>query len=129
MFVAKLILQSMKFLLILTNCRLNIIYVLRYREAGKRVAEVLQTFTPLLQRASVDEAYLDITEAVNSKLSSMTDKLSLDMLPNTHVVGCETKHFVQNVYNSYLDDCNLKLAVGGVIVEEIRAAVFEKTGK
>ncbi|GLV45565.1 DNA polymerase eta [Carabus blaptoides fortunei] len=100
----------------------------KYREAGKRVAEVLRTFTPLLQRASVDEAYLDITEAVNSKISSMTDKLSLDLLPNTHVVGCETRHFVHNVYNSYSEDCNLKLAIGGVIVEEIRAAVYDKTG-
>nr|CAH7757558.1 unnamed protein product [Callosobruchus chinensis] len=36
----------------------------KYREAGNRVAEVLQTFTNLLERASIDEAYLDITEAV-----------------------------------------------------------------
>lgn len=27
----------------------------KYRDAGKEVASVLQTFTPLLERASVDE--------------------------------------------------------------------------
>lgn len=45
----------------------------KYREAGKDVANVLQRFTPLLERASVDEAYLDITEAVNKRLQEMND--------------------------------------------------------
>lgn len=43
----------------------------KYRDAGKEVAEVLQTYTPLLERASVDEAYLDITENVQSRLLEM----------------------------------------------------------
>lgn len=30
----------------------------KYRDAGYRVAKVLQTFTPLLERASVDEGKL-----------------------------------------------------------------------
>lgn len=48
----------------------------KYRDAGREVALVLQTFTPLLERASVDEAYLDITQNVNSRLKDM-DKVSL----------------------------------------------------
>lgn len=43
----------------------------KYRDAGKEVASVLQTFTPLLERASVDEAYLDITEQVLIRLTEM----------------------------------------------------------
>lgn len=43
----------------------------KYRNAGKNVAAVLQTFTPLMTRASVDEAYLDLTERVNNRLSDM----------------------------------------------------------
>lgn len=43
----------------------------KYREAGKEVANVLQRFTSLLGRASVDEAYLDITEEVNKRLGDM----------------------------------------------------------
>lgn len=42
-----------------------------YRIAGKEVATVLQTFTPLLTRASIDEAYLDITEQVQNRLLDM----------------------------------------------------------
>lgn len=38
----------------------------RFREAGKEVARVLQKFTPLLERASIDEAYLDITASVST---------------------------------------------------------------
>lgn len=43
----------------------------KYRNAGKQVATVLQTYTPLLTRASVDEAYLDLTEQVQSRLLDM----------------------------------------------------------
>lgn len=45
----------------------------KYREAGKEVAEVLQSFTTLLERASVDEAYLDITEKVQQRLMLMNE--------------------------------------------------------
>lgn len=48
----------------------------KYRNAGKQVAAVLQTFTPLMTRASVDEAYLDLTERVQNRLADM-NKVSL----------------------------------------------------
>lgn len=101
----------------------------KYREAGKRVAQVLQTFTPLLQRASVDEAYLDITEAVNKKLLELKREVVLEDVPYSYAVGSDIQDFINNVYLNDLDsDNNLKLLIGGVIVEEIRAAVYEKTG-
>lgn len=43
----------------------------KYRNAGKQVAAVLQTYTPLLTRASIDEAYLDLTEQVQNRLLDM----------------------------------------------------------
>lgn len=49
----------------------------RYRNAGKDVASVLQTFTPLMTRASVDEAYLDLTESVNNRLADMNKVISI----------------------------------------------------
>ncbi|XP_065161729.1 DNA polymerase eta isoform X1 [Atheta coriaria] len=99
----------------------------RYREAGKRVAEVLQTFTPLLERASVDEAYLDITDSVNARLEMC---IKPEQLQNTHVVGFDSVADFLNEINCdrYLNDSNVKLAVGGVITEEIRAAVYSQTG-
>lgn len=49
----------------------------KYRNAGKQVAAVLQTFTPLMTRASVDEAYLDLTERVQNRLADM-NKVSVE---------------------------------------------------
>lgn len=43
----------------------------KYRNEGKKVADVLQHFTPLISRASVDEAYLDITDLVQKRLFEM----------------------------------------------------------
>lgn len=50
----------------------------KYRDAGREVALVLQTFTPLLERASVDEAYLDITQNVATRLDDM-DKVRVNL--------------------------------------------------
>lgn len=51
----------------------------KYRNAGKQVAAVLQTYTPLLTRASVDEAYLDLTEQVQNRLLDM-NKVKINIL-------------------------------------------------
>lgn len=48
----------------------------KYRNAGKQVAAILQTFTQLLTRASVDEAYMDITDLVQNRLVEMNQVMS-----------------------------------------------------
>lgn len=53
----------------------------KYRNAGKQVAAVLQTYTPLLTRASIDEAYLDLTEQVQHRLLDM-NKVKYGSLKN-----------------------------------------------
>ncbi|XP_058128932.1 DNA polymerase eta [Anopheles ziemanni] len=113
----------------------------RYREAGKEVAEVLKCFTPLLERASIDEAYLDITERVLVRIREMNEgkfQLLPDKLVNTFVVGYENiGEFVKKLSNNSDDQSSdkleykksdIKLLVGASIVNEIRAAVKEKTG-
>ncbi|XP_044269344.1 DNApol-eta [Tribolium madens] len=101
----------------------------KYRDAGKRVADVLLTFTTLLERASVDEAYLDITEIVEKRIEKGLDELTLSNLSNTFVVGCELEDFVHNaITNKEYSIHNLKLAVGGLVTEEIRHEVFKVTG-
>lgn len=49
----------------------------KYRDAGKEVANVLQRFTQLLERASVDEAYLDITDTVNQRVDQLQTVITL----------------------------------------------------
>ncbi|XP_066153822.1 DNA polymerase eta isoform X2 [Euwallacea fornicatus] len=101
----------------------------KYRDAGKRVVEVLQTFSANLQRASVDEAYMDITAMVEQRIQAGLDIVSVDKLQNTYVVGSTIVDFVQNVCDHRLyDEANFKLALGGVIAEEVRAEIFKVTG-
>ncbi|KAF7282822.1 hypothetical protein GWI33_001960 [Rhynchophorus ferrugineus] len=99
----------------------------KYREAGKRVADVLLTFTHHLERASVDEAYLDITEIVNNRQLSYCD-ISIDKLKNTFVVGSALEDFIKNINcNKIMKENDLRLAIGGIIAEEIREKIFQVT--
>ncbi|XP_018336011.1 DNA polymerase eta [Agrilus planipennis] len=97
----------------------------KYRIAGKQVANVLLKFTNTLERASVDEAYLDITDNINNVL--LNCEITTEVLKNTHVVESTVEDFLHNIRYNLTDD-NLKLAVGGMIAEEIRNAVYTETG-
>ncbi|XP_050663514.1 DNA polymerase eta isoform X2 [Leptidea sinapis] len=110
--------------------------ITKYRDAGKEVARVLQRFTPLLERASIDEAYLDITAAVQHRLKSInTSAISVEVMPNTFALGYETlAEFISDVSRFGGDcmefDCEhaMSLLVGAWIVSEIREAVYRETG-
>ncbi|PZC81592.1 hypothetical protein B5X24_HaOG212516 [Helicoverpa armigera] len=107
-----------------------------YREAGKEVARVLQKFTPLLERASIDEAYLDITAPVQERLKSLNvNTVHTGMIPNTFALGYEcVEEFLADVHSCGNENIEFdyehakRLLVGAVIVSEIRAAVYEETG-
>ncbi|CAO1416185.1 unnamed protein product [Diamesa hyperborea] len=118
----------------------------KYRDAGLEVAKVLQTFTTLLERASVDEAYLDITESVLKRCTEMNEgkyTFKPEQFVNNHAVGFDNfGNFIQNVTESVGVDndriseedkaaygmSKLKLLIGASIVTEIRQAVRDKTG-
>ena len=70
----------------------------RYREASSDVMRVLSRFCKCLERASIDEAFLDITEEVASRIERMgfTSEITVSLLPATHLAslpepanGCE----------------------------------------
>lgn len=126
----------------------------KYREAGKDVASVLQRFTTLLERASVDEAYLDITDSVKKRFKEMNDGsfvLTPDKLLNCYAVGYDhIGDFIHNLSKNFSlkkdmhssnviqsDDAaqeklytkyDIKLLIGASIVNEIREAVKRETG-
>ncbi len=114
--------------------------------------EVLCQFSKCVERASVDEAYVDLTEEVNKKLE---DQVIVEQLPNTWVVGWDTvdsqeqndsereemlsnpadgraaglQRWLQEVQQgSEMSIENRRLAAAAVIVEEMRAAVYNITG-
>ncbi|CAG9585817.1 unnamed protein product [Danaus chrysippus] len=110
--------------------------ITKYREAGKDVAKVLQRFTPLLERASIDEAYLDITDPVQKRIQSLDIRdINSDMLPNNFALGYDKlDSFISDVHScgfSCMDfdyEHSKHLLVGALIVSEIRAAVYAETG-
>ncbi|CAG9783412.1 unnamed protein product [Diatraea saccharalis] len=110
--------------------------ITKYRDAGKEVAKVLQRFTPLLERASIDEAYMDITEPVRERLKLLNvNSVNKNMVPDTFALGYESiGEFIIDVHNYGSDSIEFdyehakQLLVGAVIVSEIRAAVYEETG-
>lgn len=61
-----------------------------YREASAEVIEVLTQFSKCVERASIDEAYIDLTEEVDKRMASLEARqIDAQMLANTHVIGYE----------------------------------------
>lgn len=54
---------------------------------------VLCQFSTSVQRASIDEAFLDLTEAVEKRMKNDT-QVSIDNLQNSFVVGYESQNGV-----------------------------------
>lgn len=122
-----------------------------YREASVEVIEVMSRFA-VIERASIDEAYMDLTASVQDRLKHMSvQDITPQQLRSTYVQG-----FPQTSSSGARDDAaadkeeqrlrglqqwlehlsssgqsssaELRLTVGALIVEEMRAAVEEHTG-
>uniref|UniRef100_A0A8C8G080 DNA polymerase eta n=1 Tax=Oncorhynchus tshawytscha TaxID=74940 RepID=A0A8C8G080_ONCTS len=112
-----------------------------YREASVQVFEVMSRFA-VLERASIDEAYMDLTAAIQQRLKSMTDQqVDPQLLKTSHVQGYPRAPLDQEEarrssgLQQWLSSVSggsgcaeLQLALGAVIVEEMRAAVEQHTG-
>jgi len=103
--------------------------LMKYRDAGKEVIQVFLQFGAKVERASIDEAYIDLTDLVNAK---MTESIIIEDkdIPNTFVVGHEesSASWLSETYdNSDLRTENVRLAVGAAIIEDMRAEVFKQT--
>ena len=91
----------------------------KYRDAGKEVIQVFLQFGAIVERASIDEAYIDLTELVNARMTEMKRIESKD-LPNTFVVGHEdnSEDWLMETYdNAELRTENVRLAIGAAIIE------------
>ncbi len=109
----------------------------KYRNASKEVISVFMEFGAIVERASIDEAYVDLTTLV-TKCSSENFGNCIDKLieSNTFIVGNtgteEREAWFRNTLNPEVDDAgnsdDVRLAVGANIVDDMRAAVLQKTG-
>ncbi|KAM8738855.1 DNA polymerase eta [Acanthopagrus schlegelii] len=125
-----------------------------YREASVEVIEVMSRFA-VIERASIDEAYMDLTAAVQQRLKSVADKqIDPRLLRTTYVQGYPQsspeqdpaqdaaldkeeqrsrglQQWLELLPDSLLGEqssAELQLTMGALIVEEMRAAVEKHTG-
>ncbi|XP_075997846.1 DNA polymerase eta [Genypterus blacodes] len=122
-----------------------------YREASVEVIEVMSRFA-VIERASIDEAYMDLTAAVQERLKDASDKrIEPHLLKATYVQGfpldpsedqastgqadLDKEEQRSRGLQQWLDaqqgeqsSAEVQLAVGALIVENMRAAVEEHTG-
>ncbi|XP_006100648.1 DNA polymerase eta isoform X1 [Myotis lucifugus] len=119
----------------------------KYREASVEVMEVMSHFA-VIERASIDEAYVDLTSAVRERLQKLQGQpISADLLPTTYIEGLpqgsttaegtiQKEELRKQGLSQWLDSLqfdntpspDLQLTVGAVIVEEMRAAIERQTG-
>uniref|UniRef100_A0A8D0L8E5 DNA polymerase eta n=1 Tax=Sphenodon punctatus TaxID=8508 RepID=A0A8D0L8E5_SPHPU len=115
----------------------------KYREASVEVMEVMSRFA-VIERASIDEAYMDLTSAVQERIQKMQGQPILaEHLPTTCIQGLpnaseaaeKEKELRQCGLHQWLESLpfdlscpDLQLTVGAIIMEEVRAAVESVTG-
>ncbi|KAM9666983.1 DNA polymerase eta isoform 1-T1 [Trichechus inunguis] len=119
----------------------------KYREASVEVMEVMSRFA-VMERASIDEAFIDLTSAVQERLQKLQGQpISADLLPSTCIEGLpqgptaaegtvQKEEMRKQGLLQWLDSLQinntaspeLQLTMGAVIVEEMRAAIERQTG-
>lgn len=117
----------------------------RYRDASSEVIQCISEFTSDIERASIDEAYVDLTGIVDSvlvqddNLSSMQPNpesyvlVSSDIaeeskleLTKTNCVSLNGVDWIQLLDSNFAE--GRRLAVASELVYRIRQSVFTKTG-
>jgi DNA polymerase-4 len=74
----------------------------KYREYSRKIFEVFQEFTPVIEMVSIDEAYLDLTgsERLHGGMLSAADRLIRTVKKRTGLncsVGASTSHLVSKI--------------------------------
>ncbi|KAG8456769.1 hypothetical protein GDO86_002522 [Hymenochirus boettgeri] len=92
-----------------------------YREMSYKATELLEEFSPKVERLGFDENFIDVTELVDKKLQKMPWS---DRNPESLVSG--------HVYNEQKVDVNdwahTRISVGSRVAAEIRASLYNKLG-
>ncbi|KAG7159912.1 DNA polymerase eta-like [Homarus americanus] len=82
----------------------------KYRNAGKEVINVLCDFSDCIERASIDEAYIDFTNVIEQKLKEFDgNKISPENLMSTWVVGYDKTEEEDKQMNKDLLSCRFWL--------------------
>uniref|UniRef100_A0A8D0PUB5 DNA polymerase iota n=2 Tax=Sus scrofa TaxID=9823 RepID=A0A8D0PUB5_PIG len=88
----------------------------RYRETSYKVTELLEQFSPLVERLGFDENFVDLTEMVEKRL----EQFQSDDLSAVTVSG----HVYKNQPINLRDILHIRLLIGSQIAAEMREAMY-----
>ncbi|XP_014435985.2 DNA polymerase iota isoform X2 [Pelodiscus sinensis] len=92
----------------------------QYREMSYKVTELLEEFSPLVERLGFDENFVDITELVEKRLVQL------------HRDGCSKVSVSGHVYNNQPVNLNdvmhIRLLIGSQIAAEMREVMYNRLG-
>ncbi|XP_043931098.1 DNA polymerase iota isoform X2 [Protopterus annectens] len=89
-----------------------------YREVSYKVTDLMEEFSPLVERLGFDENFVDITEMVENRLKQFQN----GSLSDVTVVG----HTYNNQSFNSNNMSHIRLAIGSQIAAEIRAAIHDR---
>ena len=105
----------------------------RYRKASREVFDVLKKHCKLVEKASIDEAYCDITEEVNTiienKQKEDPELPIVDLIKDRDSwSGLLLPNFDDDTNTIAISIDDIKLLIGARIVNDIRKAVYDEVG-
>ncbi|XP_073925903.1 DNA polymerase iota isoform X3 [Castor canadensis] len=92
----------------------------RYREMSYKVTELLEEFSPIVERLGFDENFVDLTEMVEKRLQ----QLQSDEISAVAVSG----HVYNNQSVNLHDVMHIRLLAGSQIAAEMREAMYNRLG-
>ncbi|XP_051019527.1 DNA polymerase iota isoform X2 [Acomys russatus] len=92
----------------------------RYRAMSYKVTELLEEFSPFVERLGFDENFVDLTEMVEKRLQHLLS----DELPPVTVSG----HVYNNQPVNLQSVTHVRLVVGSQIAAEMREAMYNQLG-
>ncbi|XP_042304897.1 DNA polymerase iota isoform X2 [Sceloporus undulatus] len=92
----------------------------KYREISYKVTELLEEFTPLVERLGFDENFVDITRMVDLRLEQWKKDAFSKITFSGHIYNKQTVTFE--------DPAHIRLAVGSQIAAELREAMYHRLG-
>ncbi|KAM9055433.1 DNA polymerase iota isoform 2-T2 [Megaptera novaeangliae] len=92
----------------------------RYREMSYKVTELLEEFSPIVERLGFDENFVDLTEMVEKRL----EQLQRDEPSALTVSG----HVYDNQPINLHDILHIRLLIGSQIAAEMREAMYNQLG-
>ncbi|XP_035295959.1 DNA polymerase iota isoform X10 [Cricetulus griseus] len=90
----------------------------RYREMSYKVTELLEEFSPVVERLGFDENFVDLTEMVEKRLQQLPRDEILSVTVSGHIYNNQSV----NLHNI----THVRLVVGSQIAAEIREAMYHQ---